>query len=251
MQLTDHLALIVSVVALALSFLAYRFERLSRSRPVLVFSMTNQWEWTLSNVGDGPATHVLLGDGYADGRFDVVRCYPMAVGAELKLTWLRGGHTLAVVYSDSLDRTFTTTCTENRNSIARGNRYPHWPEPKHQWRETLFGEGRGEITVTERDLEGKSAVELEVLRNRIYARHGHVFRRKDLDAYFRRQPWYCPREGDKEPTEWKLSAAERYVAHMILEYQRRHGLKPEGRFLSYSTLLSRWMTHALASLRWQ
>jgi hypothetical protein len=225
MEWVDYVALVVSAIALILSFVSYRFERLSRARPVLVFSMTNQFEWTLSNVGEGPATHVLVGDGYPDGHFDVVRCYPIAAGGQLRLTWLRAGDTLAAVYSDALDRTFTTACANNRNVICRGDRYKGWPEPRHQWIESLFGEGRADISFTEKDLEGKSAIELDVMRNRIYARHGHVFKRRDLDAYFRRQTWYRPRADSAEPIERRLSAAERYVIHTIRLYQLRHGLR--------------------------
>jgi hypothetical protein len=31
------------------------------------------------------------------------------------------------------------------------------------------------------------------MRNEIYARHGWVFNRRDLEGYFARQPWYRPR----------------------------------------------------------
>ncbi len=47
--------------------------------------------------------------------------------------------------------------------------------------------------VTPRDIFGKSAVELEIMRNEIYARHGMKFMRADLQGYFSRQSWYSPR----------------------------------------------------------
>ena len=36
-------------------------------------------------------------------------------------------------------------------------------------------------------------MELEIMRNEIYARHGWVFNRRDLQDYFGRQSWYQPK----------------------------------------------------------
>ena len=47
--------------------------------------------------------------------------------------------------------------------------------------------------VTASDISGKSVVELEIMRNEIYARHGMKFTRVDLQDYFSRQSWYAPR----------------------------------------------------------
>ena len=38
-----------------------------------------------------------------------------------------------------------------------------------------------------------SLLELELMRNEIYARHGWVFNRRDLQEYFARQPLYSPK----------------------------------------------------------
>jgi len=43
------------------------------------------------------------------------------------------------------------------------------------------------------DLWSLSLLELELMRNEIYARHGWVFNRRDLRDYFSRQPWYSPK----------------------------------------------------------
>jgi serine/threonine protein kinase len=50
--------------------------------------------------------------------------------------------------------------------------------------------------ITANDLNSLSIDELELMRNEIYARHGWIFNRADLQNYFNRQPWYRPR-GDK------------------------------------------------------
>lgn len=43
------------------------------------------------------------------------------------------------------------------------------------------------------DLMPLSLMELELMRNEIYARHGWVFNRRDLQDFFARQPWYSPK----------------------------------------------------------
>lgn len=50
------------------------------------------------------------------------------------------------------------------------------------------------------DLMPLSLLELELMRNEIYARHGWVFNRRDLQDYFARQPWYSPK-GDLSTRE--------------------------------------------------
>jgi hypothetical protein len=57
--------------------------------------------------------------------------------------------------------------------------------------------------ITEADLVGRSLVELAILRNVIYARHGHRFYRPWLTQYFSSQPWYRPTRivADSELTE--------------------------------------------------
>ena len=46
--------------------------------------------------------------------------------------------------------------------------------------------------ITPDDLNGRSLRELSLMRNTIYARAGHKFRKKWLNDYFSAQPWYRP-----------------------------------------------------------
>jgi hypothetical protein len=50
--------------------------------------------------------------------------------------------------------------------------------------------------ISKEDLQSLSLAELNLMRNEIYARHGWVFERPDLEEHFKKQPWYYPR-GDK------------------------------------------------------
>ena len=58
--------------------------------------------------------------------------------------------------------------------------------------------------MTEADLEGRSADELRLMRNTIFARAGRTFDDPVLRDYFSRQPWYRPAAGQPR----KLSALD-------------------------------------------
>jgi hypothetical protein len=50
--------------------------------------------------------------------------------------------------------------------------------------------------LTENDLKGLSKSELRIMRNEIYARHGYIFKSKDLQDYFSKKSWYTPLYND-------------------------------------------------------
>ena len=52
--------------------------------------------------------------------------------------------------------------------------------------------------VTEESLGALFAEDLRLLRNEIYARHGRVFKDKDLQKYFETQGWYKPNPDFKD-----------------------------------------------------
>src|SRR5262249_1143932 len=61
-----------------------------------------------------------------------------------------------------------------------------------------------ERVVTDADLDGRSADELRLMRNTIFARAGRTFDDPALRDYFARQPWYRPAAGAPR----KLTALE-------------------------------------------
>jgi hypothetical protein len=60
-------------------------------------------------------------------------------------------------------------------------------ELEAEWREYLATK-----EITEEMLYGLFIEDLRVLRNEIFARHGRVFKDKELQKYFEAQPWYRP-----------------------------------------------------------
>jgi len=79
--------------------------------------------------------------------------------------------------------------------------------------------------LTAADLEGRTLRELTLMRNTIYARAGHPFRKKWLHDYFAAQPWYKPLPRDDNS---KITALDRANAARIAqaeEGQKRPELK--------------------------
>lgn len=68
--------------------------------------------------------------------------------------------------------------------------------------EMSSGGDRGRYTfaserlLTEEDLAGLSPYELKIMRNEIFARHGYIFKTKDMAEYFNAQSWYTPLSSD-------------------------------------------------------
>jgi len=70
--------------------------------------------------------------------------------------------------------------------------------------------------VTDADLDGRSADELRLMRNTIFARAGRVFEDPALRDYFSKQPWYRPTAKPRE-----LSSTDRKNVAGIKLWERR------------------------------
>lgn len=68
----------------------------------------------------------------------------------------------------------------------------------------------------ESDLTGLSKKELRILRNEIYARHGYIFKSKDLADYFKQFDWYTPISDDVSSS---LTAIEHYNVDFIKNHE--------------------------------
>lgn len=67
------------------------------------------------------------------------------------------------------------------------------------------------------ELSSKSLDELRIMRNEIFARHGHTFKTPNVKAYFAAQPWYRATVIDAGPL---LSELERKNLALILAAER-------------------------------
>lgn len=75
--------------------------------------------------------------------------------------------------------------------------------------------------LTEADLKGRSARDLTLMRNEIYARKGRPFQDPELRKYFSSQQWYKP---NPQYTDANLTEIESRNVRIILDYQKRHRL---------------------------
>ncbi|MBQ3427135.1 MAG: YARHG domain-containing protein [Clostridia bacterium] len=86
----------------------------------------------------------------------------------------------------------------------------------------MFAES-GYKLLTNADLAGKSAWELKVGRNEIYARHGRQFKDRALQAYFNGCSWYKPDASYNVNNDAAyLNEIELKNASFILEYEKTH-----------------------------
>lgn len=77
-----------------------------------------------------------------------------------------------------------------------------------------------EREMTYDDVKDKSAEELRLMRNYIFARRGYIFESEDLKEYFERFSWYVPLYYDVTP---RLSDIEKYNVNFIKEWETNFG----------------------------
>lgn len=220
------LSVFIAIFAVFVSHRAYRGTVRSATRPVLVFSMTTNFVWRVSNVGSGPAVELRVADyGRRGVLSQVTKCYPLAAGEKFDLPWVRNAEEIVAIYRDVFGSEFTTICRANENKFYPRRTRSGIKETTEQWLQDVLWEGRPRSSLREADLIGKTAWELDVMRNTIYAKHGYIFNRKDLSEYFSQQEWYRPQINDHRDVYQRLNAKERYEAHLILDYQQRAGLR--------------------------
>ncbi|MDJ0676453.1 MAG: YARHG domain-containing protein [Calothrix sp. MO_167.B42] len=73
------------------------------------------------------------------------------------------------------------------------------------------------------DVKHLKAWDLTIMRNTIYAKHGHIFSKKILDTYFRCQRWYVPKTTSDESVQKQFSDIENRNVKFIREYEEKSG----------------------------
>jgi hypothetical protein len=104
--------------------------------------------------------------------------------------------------------TIKNELNKNEISISAG-----LPSPKY-----LF---LSERAIGDQDLANKSAFELDIMRNEVFARYGRRFKDPELQSYFNMQPWYKPiYEPDKFPEDL-LTTTEIKNVQYLRDFQDR------------------------------
>jgi hypothetical protein len=216
------LAFAASVVSLAVSWYTHRETVKASARPVLIFSARTDSLWQVQNVGHGPALDVLVGARNESGQYQTITgCYPLAAGASASLTWQQYSHGWAATYADIFGNAFTTVSADHKNTVYGFNRFGAWRPDSSEWLYRWSDANAQASRVTDADLSGRPEFDLDVMRNEIVARHGFIFSRPDLKAYFEAQEWYRPLTRDMESIKKKLSASDRATMKFIYAYQMR------------------------------
>ncbi|MBQ7976190.1 MAG: YARHG domain-containing protein [Clostridia bacterium] len=79
-----------------------------------------------------------------------------------------------------------------------------------------------EKILTEADLAGLTKTQLELARNEIFARHGRVFKRQELQRYFESKTWYKKSSSYNYTNDYlNLSDTELKNAKFILAYENK------------------------------
>ncbi|HEY9812632.1 MAG TPA: YARHG domain-containing protein [Candidatus Sericytochromatia bacterium] len=176
------------------------------------------------------------------------RVNALIIGSMISLSLIVASLVIAYIFKPSLEVTTKTTNPSSNqslptpiNSIPSSNNSPNpvaSPQnitpPTSSSFDTLEQQKQtGEIDeyawltsrrVTGADLAAKTAVELDIMRNSIYARHGRTFNNSGLQSYFNKQPWYQPIYSPNEFPNNLLSNLEKWNAAYILKYQKDNGL---------------------------
>lgn len=78
----------------------------------------------------------------------------------------------------------------------------------------------GDKKLLDSDLSSLSKEKLALVRNEIFARHGHVFQEEPYKSYFNGKSWYKPNSNLKGKDE-ELNNIERYNVQLILKYEKK------------------------------
>ena len=79
----------------------------------------------------------------------------------------------------------------------------------------------------ESELEGRSAREIRLMVNEIYARNGYTFINQEYAEYFSQFSWYTPSVPAGQFSEDMLNDIERQNVAMISNYEKAHNLNPD------------------------
>jgi len=81
---------------------------------------------------------------------------------------------------------------------------------------SAFGQTQDQQLIPEFALKGKSASELRIMRNEIFAKYGYIFNSQDLSEYFKSKFWYKP---TKSNVDDKLTDIDKSNIKQILKFE--------------------------------
>ena len=127
----SSLPLLLSSLALLVSFLGYRLTAVRNVKPAIIVSYSNESGWHLKNIDNGPGLNVLVAQRQESGAwFCPVRLPPLGQGDQLHLSWM--GHTnvrwIGATYTDIDGRHYSSECSDDLTRISAASVFPPWSE---------------------------------------------------------------------------------------------------------------------------
>lgn len=101
---------------------------------------------------------------------------------------------------------------------------PHSGQPVYDYSWLTQSNWLVERSATEADVQGKTALQLDILRNSLFARHGLKFTDPELQRAYQSQDWYQPTDISPQEVYDQLSEQEWQNFRAICTYQKQNNL---------------------------
>ena len=128
-RLVSVIALVVSVVSFALSYLQSRKGAIASVMPVLAFVYERDGHWVLQNLGNGPALNVVVAEKTTDTSewSNPVRIPPLPREGRFPLPSVNvNARWLGASYNDIEGHEYTATCVNDDSRVQAGRALPRW-----------------------------------------------------------------------------------------------------------------------------
>jgi len=128
--LFSGVAIVVSILAITVSYLASLKSRIIGLQPVLVFCFNSGRGWSVKNIGNGPALNIVLALLDADDQWVSPEGIPsLAVNGE----FVFGSFNTQIkiigwgcLYTDISERSYSSIQKGNKTQIVTGSLFPAW-----------------------------------------------------------------------------------------------------------------------------
>ncbi len=123
-------AIVVSIIAITVSYLSVRKSRIIGLQPVLVFCFNRGGGWSVKNIGNGPALNIVFALLNADDQWVSPEGIPsLAVNGE----FVFGSFNTQIkiigwgcLYTDISERSYSSLQKGNKTQIIKGSLFPAW-----------------------------------------------------------------------------------------------------------------------------
>ncbi len=128
--LFSGVAIVVSIVAITVSYFSARKSRIIGLQPVLVFCFNSGFGWSVKNIGNGPALNIIFALLNTDDQWVSPEGIPsLAVNGEFVFGSFKTQIKIigwGCLYSDISERSYSSIQKGNKAKIVTGSLFPAW-----------------------------------------------------------------------------------------------------------------------------